>query len=121
MWHRLSSSSKLNLRTCALGLGFLTRSFSSEPGKRFAALWGNGDYGRLGLGNLNSQWKPAICTSFLNQNVQAIACGGAHTLFLTGSLSLSLFLLSIQLRSIDSFFASSMMYVNYPSTSLAYV
>lgn len=83
MWHRLSSSSKFNLRTCALGLGFLRRSFSSEPGKRFAALWGNGDYGRLGLGNLNSQWKPAICTSFHNQNVQAIACGGAHTLFLT--------------------------------------
>ena len=112
MWHRLSSS-KLSLRTCALGLGFLTRSFSSEPGKRFAALWGNGDYGRLGLGNLNSQWKPAICTSFYNQNVQAIACGGAHTLFLTGlSLpSTSIFHFIIQLRSIDSFLASSMMFL----------
>ncbi|PNY08361.1 hypothetical protein L195_g004881 [Trifolium pratense] len=82
MWHRLSSS-KLNLTTCSLGLGFLSRSFSSQPGKRFAALWGNGDYGRLGLGDLNSQWKPAICTSFHNQNVNSIACGGAHTLFLT--------------------------------------
>ncbi|WJX40937.1 HECT-type E3 ubiquitin transferase [Trifolium repens] len=82
MWHRLSSS-KLRTRGLGLGLGFLSRSFSSEPGKRFAALWGNGDYGRLGLGDLNSQWKPSICTSFHNQNVNSIACGGAHTLFLT--------------------------------------
>ncbi|CAL5204404.1 unnamed protein product [Lathyrus oleraceus] len=84
MWHRLSSS-KLKFRTSdlGLGLGFLKRSFSAESGKRFAALWGNGDYGRLGLGNLNSQWTPAICTSFHNQNLKAIACGGAHTLFLT--------------------------------------
>ncbi|XP_058756575.1 ultraviolet-B receptor UVR8-like isoform X2 [Vicia villosa] len=82
MWHRLSSS-KLKFSTWGLGLGFLKRSFSAESGKRFAALWGNGDYGRLGLGDLNSQWTPAICTSFHDQNVKAIACGGAHTLFLT--------------------------------------
>ncbi|KAK7316911.1 hypothetical protein RJT34_00719 [Clitoria ternatea] len=67
----------------ASSLGFLKRSFSSEPGKRFAALWGNGDYGRLGLGNLDSQWKPVVCPAFHNQILQAIACGGAHTLFLT--------------------------------------
>nr|XP_027190586.1 ultraviolet-B receptor UVR8 isoform X2 [Cicer arietinum] len=84
MWHRLSSS-KLDLRNFGSGLGLrlLRRSFSSEPVKRFAALWGNGDFGRLGLGKLDSQWTSAICTSFHNQNLKAIACGGAHTLFLT--------------------------------------
>ncbi|XP_014524438.1 ultraviolet-B receptor UVR8 isoform X2 [Vigna radiata var. radiata] len=79
MWRR--SFSKFAIR--ASGLGFLTRSFSRVAGKRFAALWGNGDYGRLGLGNLNSQWKPVVCTALRNENLKAIACGGAHTLFLT--------------------------------------
>ncbi|XP_017422589.1 ultraviolet-B receptor UVR8 isoform X2 [Vigna angularis] len=79
MWRR--SFSKFAIR--ASGLGFLTRSFSRVAGKRFAALWGNGDYGRLGLGNLDSQWKPVVSTAFRNQNLKAIACGGAHTLFLT--------------------------------------
>ncbi|CAN1216113.1 Ultraviolet-B receptor UVR8, partial [Linum perenne] len=61
-------------------------SFSS-PGSRFAALWGNGDYGRLGLGNLDSQStpKPLLSSSFRNQALKSISCGGAHTLFLTES------------------------------------
>ncbi|RDX76602.1 Ultraviolet-B receptor UVR8, partial [Mucuna pruriens] len=79
MWRR--SFSKLHRR--ASGLGFLTRSFSREPGKRFAALWGNGDYGRLGLGDLDSQWKPVVCPALRTQTLKAVACGGAHTLFLT--------------------------------------
>ncbi|XP_058089615.1 ultraviolet-B receptor UVR8 isoform X2 [Magnolia sinica] len=65
-------------------LGFFRRWISS--GSRVAALWGNGDYGRLGLGNLNSQWKPSICPAFNGNGdggLRAIACGGAHTLFLT--------------------------------------
>ncbi|MCL7027791.1 hypothetical protein MKW94_030961 [Papaver nudicaule] len=61
---------------------------TSEPGttsKRFAALWGNGDFGRLGLGTPNSQWTPTICTAFqdYNNSVCSISCGGAHTLFLS--------------------------------------
>ncbi|XP_061354679.1 ultraviolet-B receptor UVR8 isoform X1 [Gastrolobium bilobum] len=85
MWRR-SCCLLLHLSKLKLGisrLGFSRRSFSSEPGKRFAALWGNGDYGRLGLGNLDSQWEPAVCPAFHNQTLKAIACGGAHTLFLT--------------------------------------
>ncbi|KAL5714539.1 HECT-type E3 ubiquitin transferase [Ranunculus cassubicifolius] len=64
-----------------LGLGFSRRWISNS--NRFAALWGNGDYGRLGLGNLDSQWSPTICRGLDDQNVKAISCGGAHTLFLT--------------------------------------
>lgn len=57
-------------------------------GKRFAALWGNGDFGRLGLGNLESQWrpKPILPSAFDGQSLKEVACGGAHTLFLTGEL-----------------------------------
>uniref|UniRef100_A0A7C9AVY8 RCC1-like domain-containing protein n=2 Tax=Opuntia streptacantha TaxID=393608 RepID=A0A7C9AVY8_OPUST len=69
-----------------LGLGFRSRWYSSEQsGKRFAALWGNGDYGRLGLGSVDSQWRPVICSAFNGDSVRSIACGGAHTLFLTES------------------------------------
>eukprot|EP00268_Persea_americana_P052753 TRINITY_DN5926_c1_g1_i2.p1 TRINITY_DN5926_c1_g1~~TRINITY_DN5926_c1_g1_i2.p1 ORF type:complete len:427 (+),score=78.22 TRINITY_DN5926_c1_g1_i2:188-1468(+) len=69
-------------------LGFLQRwmssSGTSSTKKRFVALWGNGDFGRLGLGHLNSQWKPAICGAFHgDDDPTAISCGGAHTLFLT--------------------------------------
>ncbi|CAK7354630.1 unnamed protein product [Dovyalis caffra] len=58
---------------------------SSEGRKRYAAVWGNGDYGRLGFGSLESQWRPKLVdsSSFHNQNLKSISCGGAHTLFLT--------------------------------------
>ncbi|XP_057420528.1 ultraviolet-B receptor UVR8 [Lotus japonicus] len=84
MWRRsYLRLSELHRGASRLGLGFPTRSSSTQPGKRFAALWGNGDHGRLGLGSLESQWRPAVCSAFLNHSPQAIACGGAHTLFLT--------------------------------------
>lgn len=59
-----------------------------SKGKRFAAVWGNGDFGRLGLGNLESQWRPKsiLPSAFDDQSLKEIACGGAHTLFLTGEL-----------------------------------
>ncbi|CAA7027055.1 unnamed protein product [Microthlaspi erraticum] len=59
------------------------RWLSSESGKRFAAMWGSGDHGRLGLGNLESQWRPSVCSALTDHSIRAIACGGAHTLFLT--------------------------------------
>lgn len=73
-----------------LGLGLRGRrtisSGEERPSeeKRFAAVWGNGDYGRLGLGSLESRWRPAFCSAFGNESLRGIACGGAHTLFLTG-------------------------------------
>ncbi|KAL8159156.1 hypothetical protein V2J09_000693 [Rumex salicifolius] len=85
MWFRSCTGLSKIAGRSELGLAFSRRCFSSSTeGKRFAALWGNGDYGRLGLGNLDSQWKPAVCSSFDN-SLRAIACGGAHTLFLTES------------------------------------
>ncbi|KAJ7525772.1 hypothetical protein O6H91_17G065400 [Diphasiastrum complanatum] len=57
------------------------RSFGK--GKRWVALWGNGDYGRLGLSVPASKWQPTLCTSLEDHQPSAIACGGAHTLILT--------------------------------------
>ncbi|KAI3920336.1 hypothetical protein MKX01_000675 [Papaver californicum] len=63
----------------------ISTSKPSITGKRFAALWGNGDFGRLGLGTANSQWTPTVCTAFQDNDdsVCSISCGGAHTLFLS--------------------------------------
>ncbi|XP_020532779.1 ultraviolet-B receptor UVR8 isoform X2 [Jatropha curcas] len=61
------------------------RWMSSVSTRKYAAVWGNGDFGRLGLGCLDSQWRPKLLrtSSFSNQDLKSIACGGAHTLFLT--------------------------------------
>ncbi|XAR73139.1 hypothetical protein NMG60_11007005 [Bertholletia excelsa] len=81
----------MNLKTFNLSLGFLGRRWVSSGeeqmsrAKRLAAVWGNGDYGRLGLGSLESHWRPSFCSAFGNESLHGIACGGAHTLFLTES------------------------------------
>ncbi|KAF3439300.1 hypothetical protein FNV43_RR17576 [Rhamnella rubrinervis] len=86
MWRRIGGF-PFSKSTVRLGLGVVTRLVwsKSETEQRFAVVWGNGDYGRLGLRSLNSQWRPApvLCSSFQDQGLRAIACGGAHTLFLT--------------------------------------
>lgn len=63
---------------------WISSSYEAQKPRRVAAVWGNGDYGRLGLGSLESQWRPVNISSFGDQSVCQIACGGAHTLFLTG-------------------------------------
>lgn len=85
-WTTTMFRGRIPARIANTGLLVFRRLQSSEAGRRVAALWGNGDYGRLGLGSLESRWRPAVCSpsAFENQNLKAIACGGAHTLFLTG-------------------------------------
>lgn len=51
--------------------------------KKWAALWGNGDFGRLGLCSPISKWEPTICRSLQDHQPRSIACGGAHTLILS--------------------------------------
>lgn len=71
---------------------WISSAAADGNGKRFSALWGNGDFGRLGHGSIESQWtpKPLLPSAFHNQSLRDIACGGAHTLFLTGSLNPSI-------------------------------
>ncbi|CAN8236924.1 unnamed protein product [Cochlearia groenlandica] len=59
------------------------RWLSSESENRFAAMWGSGDHGRLGLGSLDSQWRPSVCSALCDHSISSVSCGGAHTLFLT--------------------------------------
>ncbi|XP_031491759.1 ultraviolet-B receptor UVR8 isoform X2 [Nymphaea colorata] len=59
------------------------RRWVSTESKKYVAMWGNGDFGRLGLGDFSSQWKPTVCERLKGENLSAVSCGGAHTLFLT--------------------------------------
>ncbi|PON56657.1 Regulator of chromosome condensation [Trema orientale] len=74
MWSKIESVSSSSLN---LGFGLAKRWLwsKSETGQRFAAVWGNGD----------SHWRPApvLRAAFRDQGLRAIACGVAHTLFLT--------------------------------------
>ncbi|WZY93347.1 hypothetical protein YC2023_065676 [Brassica napus] len=47
-------------------------------------MWRCGDYGRLGLGSLESQWTPSVCSALSDHSIRALSCSRAHTLFLTG-------------------------------------
>ncbi|KAF3780930.1 putative E3 ubiquitin-protein ligase [Nymphaea thermarum] len=60
-----------------------SRKWMSTESKKYVAMWGNGDFGRLGLGDFSSQWKPTVCERLKGENLSAVSCGGAHTLFLT--------------------------------------
>ncbi|KAL8034640.1 hypothetical protein ABFX02_12G041800 [Erythranthe guttata] len=69
------------------GVQYFDEELSKGGNKGFAAVWGNGDFGRLGLGNLESRWRPHPIppSAFADRSLKELACGGAHTLFLTDS------------------------------------
>lgn len=55
--------------------------------RRLLYSWGNGDFGRLGLGpNFSNQTLPTLCETLLGSTVTNVECGGAHTVALTGML-----------------------------------
>lgn len=69
--------------------GSQERVISGTGGRRqrWVALWGNGDYGRLGQASGESVWVPKPCVRMQHLQPVAVACGGAHTLVLTGLAS----------------------------------
>ena len=53
--------------------------------QRFAACWGNGDFGRLGHGpKCIPEWVPRVVAALADMNVSAVEAGGAHTAVLAG-------------------------------------
>jgi alpha-tubulin suppressor-like RCC1 family protein len=45
--------------------------------------FGRGEYGRLGLGDTRSRYRPHLVEALKDKRVVQAACGGSHTLFLT--------------------------------------
>ncbi|GMH42814.1 hypothetical protein BSKO_10733 [Bryopsis sp. KO-2023] len=54
--------------------------------RRLLFCWGNGDFGRLGMGSdLSSVLVPKLCDALAGFNIKQVACGGAHTVALADS------------------------------------
>ncbi|KAK4793214.1 hypothetical protein SAY86_023649 [Trapa natans] len=85
-WGRIANF-RFPIGPCSPLCSSIRRFLSTFRGNRFAAVWGNGDYGRLGHGTLESYSRPTPLASraFEKEGLKSIACGGAHTLFLTES------------------------------------
>eukprot|EP00249_Psilotum_nudum_P009285 c21833_g1_i3 orf=289-1521(+) len=82
----ISCLQQLRQQLSARRVSFASASCSSPAeGIRLAALWGNGDHGRLGLASTVSHWEPRLCNSLQDRDLVAVSCGGAHTLFLTAT------------------------------------
>lgn len=53
--------------------------------QRFAACWGNGDFGRLGHGaECLSEETPRLVAALADMKISQVAAGGAHTAVLAG-------------------------------------
>ena len=53
--------------------------------RRWVAAWGNGDWGRLGTGDVRSRQAPTACVLEGDDKPVQVAAGGAHTLLLLSS------------------------------------
>lgn len=53
----------------------------TRDGECFA--FGRGEYGRLGLGDTRSRYRPHFVEALQGKTIIQAACGGSHTLFLT--------------------------------------
>lgn len=74
------------------GSGLACRNFSGNAAheankvKRSVALWGNADFGRLGHGNYRATEEPVICEALEEHSIKQVACGGAHSVVVTGNV-----------------------------------
>jgi alpha-tubulin suppressor-like RCC1 family protein len=56
--------------------------------QKVLACWGNGDFGRLGHGlPCTSELIPRVVSALAGQYVVRVACGGAHTAAVTGTVN----------------------------------
>jgi hypothetical protein len=87
--HALVSKSQPNRFS---GSSLVCRSFSvnavhkTDKVKRSVALWGNADFGRLGHGNYRATEEPVICEALEEHSIKQVACGGAHSVVVTGNV-----------------------------------
>ena len=66
--------------------------------RRLLACFGNGHFGRLGLGpTCASESLPRIVGSLVGYDIKHVACGGAHTAVVTG-IDIELLLLNVGMR-----------------------
>jgi hypothetical protein len=87
--HALVSKSQPNIFS---GSDLACRKFSVNAAheankvKRSVALWGNADFGRLGHGNYRATEEPVICEALEEHSIKQVACGGAHSVVVTGNV-----------------------------------
>ena len=67
-----------------LSIGELHSAAIADAG-RDVYMWGQGDKGQLGRGDLESQSIPRLVIAFRDKRVQKLSCGQEHTLALTAT------------------------------------
>ena len=67
-------------------------------------MWGGGGRGRLGHKDDDPESQPRVVESLLGHNIAMIACGGAHTLALSGKSHITRRMVVISYRKRRDFF-----------------